>query len=1679
MEQVRLLVQQQGREARNLLAFNISAGNDTFQNKLVSKPPQSTPKSLEQASLKSSHFNRGRTRLRSASTGRDKRSDIRARYWSLLFGNLQRSIAEIYNTVETHESLTECQEVLLVLENYLRDFNSLAEWFRLKWSYENTPAYQRPTSVTWDICKTNLSKTSSNRSGKSSPNLGSGRNSPSITGKVSPRILPARVCSAPTSPLPIEQPIIEGQVIDINNTVLTEEYTSIQKSEVESEITEEFADKNDQSLNNNVSSRILPPRVCSAPTSPLPIEQPIIEGKLIDTNNTVPTEEDTSIQTSNIENHIITEEVCYENNESMNENDESTSVNHHVASNNQNNSDEISVCSNEKQCTEEVESNGISTQDNEDSSKLKLSNLKAEAKKNLDSPSEDHQTYDIFRKVGVESAEKWTSTDDDFPKLILKRRVVKVNQECQTDDSDKKISPKTTQTENADKKVVKTNRPDIVRNNKPSNPRLAYSTALTKSASAKIVSNQKPKIETKSSTSASPKPTRIIRPSLNNTKLSTSIPLRSNFARSKTVGDMKASSSFQKSRIYIRSEPLVCSNKANSTKSTQKPTTLIEGSTNLSTERKDNSLASNDCTSSVETLVNQGKSIENVNSSSETLNNENVRSDKVSADGWLTVKSRSRFKNSSGKKPSHNWSTRFNQVSATASLPALALFPDSREGVKCQKSIDKDVKNDLNSLKSLKHISEKKKGSLVRSHTTLSKLPSKNVLMEKKNEANLQIKSSIQKRNIKEVEKKGSDGDSETDDEKYKELTQEDLATEEEHQKKAKQLSEEEDRLTKEIEKLEGLEIEVDTETDGTETDGELQCDNDDENESTRRVSDCGDMSLEARYEPMLAEMSWSDRIDTLAALEALNARYPGRAHELHEKLSNPSRKRSLQETLRKYQAKQARAQQRRQDLQQEKSQKLQALWARVEDVKAAKLLLIDEKRKRMELKLQKAAQNRKKHIRGIIKKAHDEEEKLKEIAFINELEAQNKRHDFLQSCREQRGRIQGIQEDRRKRQEEKAAKEAAVEERRKALERQRNERLNRLQDERRQRDMRIGQQQQQRERERQELAREKARDREERLSALHAQQLASTQELQKRIEQKQEDSKRRHEENMEQIRQKALELSIHRCHVEDNQAPNITPYPTQKLCTVCNVLIKSEVYLMSHLRGRSHQEAIKLANSGSSTFTANELEQYNLKQIVDAPAGKEDPIVIAAKERAKAYRKRCKKIRQRMTLKGAEYESTHTFENVDCANKRSLLRNITTLCSIIGQASQGLSPANVAQLDRILNEINRMVTKGNQNDYLVFQCGGGFGALAKLLTMGQDTNTTIPSKTLTICCNLWQLLCNETPEGIKNCKYVIMSNKIMPAIDLLNVKLQNVENYEESLPSEPLSTSLMNLLAVILINVSKNAPANRVQDVVSFAVCVGVVEQLSKCCLAVRGPVHDVAPACAFLLATLKFLAALARNCPEDSDPTHLVGALHGTELLGCVSMLYGSLLPPDSMSRCEGQVPPVIPTMCLKLAHMTFYFLKRIAELDLKKFQEVLGAEGISLQFRHIASHLIWSCASTNINDNDGKESEEDLNQTLLHEVIVVTGYFAVNNYDNQMLLVSGQPPTVLQQLCSLPFPYFSVESLSEILFPTLLACCVSNPNTTVILQQELSYDILDEYRKSEAGQVNRLVKLLAKEK
>ena len=73
-------------------------------------------------------------------------------------------------------------------------------------------------------------------------------------------------------------------------------------------------------------------------------------------------------------------------------------------------------------------------------------------------------------------------------------------------------------------------------------------------------------------------------------------------------------------------------------------------------------------------------------------------------------------------------------------------------------------------------------------------------------------------------------------------------------------------------------------------------------------------------------------------------------------------------------------------------------------------------------------------------------------------------------------------------------------------------------------------------------------------------------------------------------------------------------------------------------------------------------------------------------------------------------------------------------------------------------------------------------------------------------------------------------------------------------------------------------------------------------------------------------------------------------------------------------------------------------------------------------------------------------------------------------QVMIQSGQPPTVLQQVCSLPFQYFSDPRLVAVLFPALICCCYDNHSNTDILEQELSSALLANFI-----EVGRLIILL----
>uniref|UniRef100_A0A8C1TYR3 S-phase cyclin A-associated protein in the ER n=1 Tax=Cyprinus carpio TaxID=7962 RepID=A0A8C1TYR3_CYPCA len=354
----------------------------------------------------------------------------------------------------------------------------------------------------------------------------------------------------------------------------------------------------------------------------------------------------------------------------------------------------------------------------------------------------------------------------------------------------------------------------------------------------------------------------------------------------------------------------------------------------------------------------------------------------------------------------------------------------------------------------------------------------------------------------------------------------------------------EEEQLTREIQ-AENNELETDNESDFSASIGSGSC---------GLNLDWSEMlaDYDAR-EPCRQSTSWGDIV------EEEPARPPGHGIHMHEKLSSPSRKRTIAESKKKHEEKQLKAQQLRDKLREEKTHKLQKLLEREKEVRKWKEELLDQRRRMMEEKLLHAEFKRELQLQAIVKKAQEEEAKVNEIAFINTLEAQNKRHDVLAKLNEYEQRLNELQEERQRRQEEKQARDEAVQERKRVLEAERQARVEELLMKRREQEARIEQQRQEKERAREDAARERARDREERLAALSAAQQEAMEELQKKIQMKHDESSRRHMEQMEQRKEKAAELSSGR-HANTDYAPKLTPYERKKQCSLCNVVyIKSQ----------------------------------------------------------------------------------------------------------------------------------------------------------------------------------------------------------------------------------------------------------------------------------------------------------------------------------------------------------------------------------------------------------------------------------------------------------------------------------------------------------------------------------------
>ncbi|KAM9710942.1 S phase cyclin A-associated protein in the endoplasmic reticulum isoform 5-T5 [Dama dama] len=625
----------------------------------------------------------------------------------------------------------------------------------------------------------------------------------------------------------------------------------------------------------------------------------------------------------------------------------------------------------------------------------------------------------------------------------------------------------------------------------------------------------------------------------------------------------------------------------------------------------------------------------------------------------------------------------------------------------------------------------------------------------------------------------------------------------------------EEEQLTREIEAEENNDINIETDNDSDFS----------ASMGSGSVSFCG-MNWNDVLADYEARESWRQNTSWGDIVEEEPARPPGHGIHMHEKLSSPSRKRTIAESKKKHEEKQMKAQQLREKLREQKTLKLQKLLEREKEVRKWKEGLLDQRRRMMEEKLLHAEFKREVQLQAIVKKAQEEEAKVNEIAFINTLEAQNKRHDVLSKLKEYEQRLNELQEERQRRQEEKQARDEAVQERKRALEAERQARVEELLMKRKEQEARIEQQRQEKEKAREDAARERARDREERLAALTAAQQEAMEELQKKIQLKHDESIRRHMEQIEQRKEKAAELSSGR-HANTDYAPKLTPYERKKQCSLCNVLISSEVYLFSHIKGKKHQQAVRenssiqgrelsdeevlrpckyleknilgygnksleavpflrtvknnilnstpisnwLLDLSTCVFTEHlSLKKYVIDIVVESTA---PPEPLKDGEERQKNKKKAKKIKARMNFRAKEYESLLEAKNSgsDSPYKAKLQRLAKDLLKQLQVQDSGSWASNkVSALDRTLGEVARILEKENVADQIAFQAAGGLTALEHILQVvvpvtNVNPVSRIPPKSLCNAINVYNLTCNNCSE---NCTDVLFSNKITFLMDLL-----------------------------------------------------------------------------------------------------------------------------------------------------------------------------------------------------------------------------------------------------------------------------------------------------------------------
>jgi hypothetical protein len=307
----------------------------------------------------------------------------------------------------------------------------------------------------------------------------------------------------------------------------------------------------------------------------------------------------------------------------------------------------------------------------------------------------------------------------------------------------------------------------------------------------------------------------------------------------------------------------------------------------------------------------------------------------------------------------------------------------------------------------------------------------------------------------------------------------------------------------------------------------------------------------------------------------------------------------------------------------------------------------------------------------------------------------------------------------------------------------------------------------------------------------------------------------------------------------------------------------------------------------------------------------------------------------------------------------------------------------------------------------------------------------------------------------------------------------------------------------------NQNSNIDAALDFISMLISVGTIDLIGEKLKRIRSSIDDAPDTCSFLINTASTISVICHLLKKFDGLSscnlvkqHFTQACEQNDFAAIIPVVYtvlvlsGSQLEPRPTIFDGSQFGDEEREMSLLKKDSMNFLPLNLAKVTYVSLQSVNACFGLGMKlerfaepqmtihlFRHIFNYLLWHLIRTDetnnilkINTTNSKTSKNkqnlknlknntsqrfnELETDILLELMQLIGHFCIGSRERQNFLASGVQPTVLAQLCALPFSFFNEPKKRNVLLPTLFVICFENEENTRYLESlDMSRALLEE--------------------